>query len=186
MNVSALSPTVNFYDPIKKADQTDGVSRTTMRSEQRRPDQQLSPEELAVVQELKKIDRSVRAHEAAHMAAGAGMTSGATFTYQRGPDGGNYAVGGEVQINSSGARTPEEAIQKARKIRAAALAPADPSGQDRAVAAAATAMEQQAMTQSAKMKAEEANDRGQAKSWAVANAYGVEDERVGTLHNSYA
>ncbi len=139
-----------------------------------------------MVQELKNIDRTVRAHEAAHMAAGAGMTSGATFTYQRGPDGGNYAVGGEVRINSSGARTPEEAIHKARKIRAAALAPADPSGQDRAVAAAATAMEQQAMAQSAKMKAEEAIDRGQAKSSAVASAYGTEDERVGTLLNSYA
>lgn len=120
------------------------------------------------------------------MAAGAGMTSGASFTYQRGPDGGNYAVGGEVRINSSGARTPDEAIRKARQIRAAALAPADPSGQDRAVAAAATAMEQEAMAQSAQLKAEQANDRGKPKISVAANAYGATDDRVGKLFNSYA
>jgi ribosomal protein L12E/L44/L45/RPP1/RPP2 len=39
---------------------------------------------------------------------------------------------------------PEATIQKAKQIRAAALAPADPSTQDRAVAASASAMESQA------------------------------------------
>jgi hypothetical protein len=186
MNVSAVSPSANFYDPIRKADRADGAPRTEARPQKSQPDQKLTPEELAVVQELKEIDRSVRAHEAAHMAAGAGMTSGATFTYQRGPDGGNYAVGGEVRINGSGARTPEEAIQKARQLRAAALAPADPSGQDRAVAAAATAMEQEAMAQSAQLKAEAANDQGKPQSSAVASAYDTKDDRVGKLFHGYA
>lgn len=98
-----------------------------------------------VIDELKKIDRNVRAHEQAHLAAAGGLAmSGATFTYRRGPDGQQYAVGGEVSIDVSPGRTPQETINKAERIKAAALAPADPSGQDRAVASSAAQMEVQA------------------------------------------
>lgn len=90
---------------------------------------------------LQARDRDVRAHEAAHMAAGAGLiTRGASFTYETGPDGKRYAVGGEVGIDVSGGRTPEETLAKAERIRAAALAPAEPSAQDRQVAAEADQM----------------------------------------------
>lgn len=90
---------------------------------------------------LQARDREVRAHEAAHMAAGAGLiTRGAAFTYETGPDGKRYAVGGEVGIDVSGGRTPEETLAKAERIRAAALAPAEPSTQDRQVAAEADRM----------------------------------------------
>jgi hypothetical protein len=93
------------------------------------------------VDELKATDRAVRAHEAAHMAAGGNLvTSGATFEYETGPDGQRYAVAGEVGIDTSKGRTPEETLARAEQIRAAALAPADPSSQDRAVAAAAAQM----------------------------------------------
>ena len=74
------------------------------------------------------------------MAAGAGLTGGATFTYQVGPDNQRYAVGGEVGIDTSPAADPEETIAKAQQIRAAALAPADPSSQDQKVAAMAAQM----------------------------------------------
>lgn len=68
----------------------------------------MSREEAAEVAELKKIDSKVRQHEMAHMAAGGGLvTSGASYTYQKGPDGVNYAVGGEVGIDTSAGRTPE-------------------------------------------------------------------------------
>lgn len=106
---------------------------------------ELSDEERAQLQKLKARDLQVRQHEQAHMAAGSGLiTSGASFTYEKGPDGVNYAVGGEVGISTSPGRTPQETIQRAQQIRAAALAPADPSGQDRSVAAEASKMEQQA------------------------------------------
>ena len=89
----------------------------------------LSEADLKIVSELKARDRVVRTHEMAHMAAGAGIvTRGASFTYQTGPDGQRYAVGGEVGINTSPGRTPEETLAKSDRIRAAALAPADPSG----------------------------------------------------------
>lgn len=101
----------------------------------------LSEAEQRQVSELKARDREVRAHEMAHVAAGAGLvTRGASYTYQTGPDGQRYAIGGEVGIDTSPGRTPEETLAKAERIRAAALAPAEPSGQDRQVAAQASRM----------------------------------------------
>lgn len=178
--------TGTFYDSIGKSDRAEGASRAERRPGQRQAGEKLTPDEQAEVRKLKERDREVRAHEAAHMAAGAGMTTGVSFTYQRGPDGVSYAVGGEVGISTSGGRTPEETIQKARQIRAAALAPADPSGQDRAVAAAAAAMEQEAQAEKVREKIEEASAKGSPESSALANAYGAGDDRVGKRLDIYA
>ncbi len=115
----------------------------------------LSTEEQAQVQRLRTADQKVRQHEAAHQAAGAGLTGGANFQYVRGPDGRQYAVAGEVSINTSPAGTPEATLAKARQIRAAALAPADPSPQDRAVAAAASLMESQARAEISRKQQEQ-------------------------------
>jgi len=100
----------------------------------------LSPEDLRLIDQLSATDRQVRTHELAHMAAGAGLAGGATFTYQVGPDNQRYAVAGEVSIDTSPGGDPEETIAKAQQIRAAALAPADPSSQDQKVAAMAAQM----------------------------------------------
>jgi hypothetical protein len=106
---------------------------------------ELTPQALALVDKLKARDAAVRQHEQAHLAAAGGLAlSGASYTYQRGPNGVNYAVGGEVRIDTSPGSTPQETISRARAIAAAALAPADPSGPDRAVAAQAGQLEQQA------------------------------------------
>lgn len=105
----------------------------------------LSDDAQATLRQLQATDRKVRAHELAHLAASGGLATGApSYTYQKGPDGVNYAVGGEVSIDTSPAKTPEETIAKAATIIAAALAPTDPSPQDRAVAAAASQLAQQA------------------------------------------
>jgi len=99
----------------------------------------LNPAEVAQLAELKKADTAVRAHEQAHLAAAGGLAKGgASFTYQKGPDGRNYAVGGEVQIDTSKGATPEETVAKMMRVRAAALAPANPSPQDRKVAQVAS------------------------------------------------
>jgi hypothetical protein len=104
---------------------------------------ELSKDEQKQVTELKQRDREVRAHEAAHVGAGSGVVSGGVkFSYQSGPDGKRYAVGGEVGIDASPVKdNPEATIRKMQQVRAAALAPASPSGQDRSVAAAAAAQE---------------------------------------------
>lgn len=117
---------------------------------------ELSEEEERRVEELAKTDRKVRQHEQAHMAAGGALViSGASYEYETGPDGKRYAVGGEVGISLAEGRTPEETLQRARQIRAAALAPADPSAQDRRIAAAAGQMEMRAMQEIAAQRMEE-------------------------------
>ncbi|MBP1772303.1 MAG: hypothetical protein H6P99_1466 [Holophagaceae bacterium] len=99
------------------------------------------PPQARVLADLRARDRQVRAHEAAHLAAAGGLArGGASFTYTRGPDGRNYATGGEVSIDATVADTPTATLAKAQQIQAAALAPADPSPQDRSVATAAAAM----------------------------------------------
>jgi hypothetical protein len=109
---------------------------------------QLTPEQLAQIEKLKQRDTEVRQHELAHLSASGGLaTSGPSYTYQRGPNGVSYAVGGEVNIDTSPGATPQETIARARTIQAAALAPAEPSGQDRAVAARARQLEQQARSE---------------------------------------
>lgn len=102
----------------------------------------LSESDLQVINELKQRDAEVRAHEAAHLAAAGGIaTSGASFNYQQGPDGIQYAIGGEASIDTSAvAGDPAATLRKADTIRRAALAPAQPSGPDMQVAANAAAM----------------------------------------------
>jgi hypothetical protein len=109
----------------------------------------LSDEARQELSKLQERDRHVRAHEAAHQAAGGGLAGGATFSYQVGPDGRSYAVGGEVPIRSAVSASPEAQVAAARQMRAAALAPGDPSAQDLAVAADAAQAEQQAMARKA-------------------------------------
>lgn len=103
------------------------------------PKQQLTEDQLKQLSSLQARDREVRNHEAAHQAAAGGLaTSGASFSYQRGPDGQFYAIGGEVHIDTSPvAGNPAATLAKAQTVIQAALAPADPSGQDRQVAAQA-------------------------------------------------
>lgn len=121
--------------------------------------QPLSEEERTEAQNLAQRDREVRAHEAAHKgAAGRYARGGAEFEYERGPDGRQYAVGGEVSIDVSRPADPQAAIQKALIIRRAALAPAQPSAQDRSVAAEATNMAQEAKTEQQTEKLEADTD----------------------------
>ncbi len=149
MDISAtgFSPAgLSSYNPAQRKDEKSNG-----------PNQQLSEEEQKKVDELKARDREVRAHEAAHMAAAGGHAKGgANFSYQRGPDGRNYAVGGEVSIDTSKvAGDPEATLQKAQQVQQAALAPAEPSGQDRQVAAEAAAMAAEARQEIARNKSEE-------------------------------
>ena len=117
----------------------------------------LSKEALQLLQKLQARDREVRAHEHAHMAAGGPyVRGGPSYTYKTGPDGKRYAVGGEVQIDTSPEKDPEATIRKMETVKRAALAPAKPSGQDRMVAARASMEEQKARMELMEQKREEA------------------------------
>lgn len=108
---------------------------------------ELTEEQKAQVAKLKAIDARVRAHERAHAAVGGQYAGAPSYGYTRGPDGQAYATSGEVSIDISAENDPEATLQKAAQVAAAALAPADPSGQDRAVAAAAAALRLEALAQ---------------------------------------
>ncbi len=124
---------------------------------------ELTMQQVQQVRELQSIDRNVKAHEAAHQAAGGGLAGAASFSYTRGPDNQMYATAGEVPIRMQKGRTPEETIANARQVVAAAMAPADPSPQDYRVAANALKMEFEARAEATKLKAQEAQEKKEEK-----------------------
>lgn len=100
---------------------------------------QLTEEEQQLVQELAARDREVRAHEQAHKAVGGQYAGAISYETRTGPDGRQYAVGGEVPIDASPIpNDPQATIDKLSQVKAAALAPAEPSAQDQRVAASAS------------------------------------------------
>lgn len=100
---------------------------------------QFTEQELATLRKLKARDLEVRTHEQAHQAVGGRYASAPTYEYERGPDGTNYAVSGEVGIQlPNQSASAQEVIRQADQVIRAALAPAEPSAQDRQVAAQAT------------------------------------------------
>jgi len=123
--------------------------------------------EQAEIKQLKERDREVRAHEQAHAAVGGAIAGSPSFGYSKGPDGVLYAVSGEVSISTSSvAGDPQATLQKSQKIIAAANAPAQPSAQDRAVAAQAAQMASQARVEIVELRQENlklASENGQEK-----------------------
>ncbi len=116
----------------------------------------LTEAERKEVQKLRERDREVRAHEAAHKAVGGSLASAPSFQTVRGPDGRSYAVSGEVKIDTSTVpNNPEATIRKMEIVRRAALAPSQPSAQDRQVAADAAAKAQQARIEKREQDAEQ-------------------------------
>lgn len=137
--VSGVSSTALFGLPPLRASQPARVSGAEGTSAARADDQHQP-----LIQQLQRADISVRQHEAAHQAAGGPYAGGASFTYTRGPDGKNYATAGEVPVDTSPERDPQATIRKMETVKAAALAPADPSPQDLRVAQQADAAKAQA------------------------------------------
>ncbi len=136
----------------------------------------LTPEEQQQISELQARDAEVRTHEAAHLAAaGQFATSGASYTYQTGPDGKKYAIGGEVSISTSPVKgDPQATLEKAQTIQRAALAPAEPSSQDQKVAAAAAQMAAKARQELTQQKATELQGSSGAEQ---NNALGADAEK---------
>lgn len=128
------------------------------------------------VEELKQRDAEVRAHEQAHIAAAAGLsTSAPTYTYQTGPDGKKYAVGGEVNVSFTESGNPETDLRNAEAMKNSALAPADPSSQDRSVAGEAEKLiqkAQQEIAQQQKQQKEEVTNSSTTKTLVGAKVLG--------------
>ncbi|KAA3617226.1 MAG: hypothetical protein D8M58_03440 [Calditrichaeota bacterium] len=130
-------------------------SSQTQHIETQNNQNQLSPEEQEKVADLKQRDQEVRRHEQAHVSAGGGLTSSPKYEFETGPDGRQYAVEGSVEIDTSKEADPEKTVKKAKQIQEAALAPADPSSEDRSVASKARQMEQDAQREIQETKQKE-------------------------------
>ena len=116
----------------------------------------LSEAEQKMVADLRARDAEVRRHEQAHAAVGGQYAGMPTYTYQTGPDGRQYAIGGAVAIDVSPVDgDPDATIDKMEVVKAAALAPAAPSSADRQVAALADAQRAQAVADLAVLRAAE-------------------------------
>ena len=176
MLISSQSTPLALYEPTQKPQDSDNreilqVSTKDKEAQELKEEEkkgeggvkresELSSSEQQQLSQLRQTDSKVRAHEAAHIAAGgAAVSGGASYTYQKGPDGQLYAVGGEVPISSAGASTPEAKIAIAKQMQAGALAPASPSPQDLKVASSAAQMEAQARQELAQEKSEEQKEK---------------------------
>lgn len=150
---------------IDNLESTNSPKTNLVKNENRVLEQTEETTDKKIVTELEKRDREVRAHEQAHKAvAGRFAAGGASFKFEKGPNGKFFAVSGHVNIDVSEESTPERTIQKMRVVKKAALAPAKPSTQDRSVAAKAAAKEAEARRELIQEKSEKVNEIGSSNS----------------------
>ncbi|MBX2821960.1 MAG: hypothetical protein KTR29_19855 [Rhodothermaceae bacterium] len=136
-----------ILDPntLARLDASNETKSSTDTSEVGPDGKEFTPEEEKEIEKLKDRDREVRRHEQAHFQAAGNYASPPKYEYQTGPDGKRYAIGGSVEIDMSAVTDdPEATLNKARVIKRAALAPEEPSAQDRKVAREADRMATQA------------------------------------------
>ena len=126
--------------------------------------------------ELENIQREVVAHEAAHQAAAGEFGGGVSYSYTE-IDGKTYITGGEVPIKLKEGRTPEETLRNMQQVQRAASAPADPSGQDRAVAAKAAAIASKARQQIIQEDSQETHETEIARGTPIITPVSREDEQ---------
>jgi hypothetical protein len=159
-------PTLTYEKPVSQTGQQLNTQNDSAKDngqdassgKENAEEQQKQQAEQQQLSELKQRDAEVKAHEQAHATLGGQYASSPQYEYERGPDGRRYAVSGEVSIDISKASTPEETSRKAQQIKAAALAPVEPSVQDLRVATEATQIALEARTQIASTKAQEAQE----------------------------
>jgi hypothetical protein len=145
-------------DSSKKSERSKQEKKLEKEQEKKRVEKsadKLNPDEKRLVKDLATRDAEVKVHEAAHQAAGGGMTGVASYSYQQGPDGKMYAIGGEVSISMKASSNPEETFRNAKQLIASAMAAGSPSPQDFAVVSSARVMEMKAMQQQARKGQEE-------------------------------
>ncbi|MCQ8879820.1 catalase [Pseudoalteromonas shioyasakiensis] len=178
------SESVTYDSKGKVADETvvqereQGEQNPDQQSEEQqkeaKKEQQVAEQEeldAAQIEELKARDTEVRVHEQAHASIGGQYAGSPSYEYQRGPDGQNYAVGGEVQIDVAEVEgDPQATIEKMQTVRAAALAPAEPSSADRAIAADATQKLAAAQAELTTPENNDDSDEGNGASFKIDNA----------------
>ncbi len=137
-------------DELKQEDTQNIIKAESEKRKARKAEEKAEDKKDAQADELERIQREVVAHEAAHQAAAGELGGGVSYSYTQGPDGKSYITGGEVPIRLKQGSTPEETLRNMQQVQRAANAPADPSSQDRQVAAKAAAIAAKARAEIAK------------------------------------
>ena len=120
----------------------EATGEESQRRQQQDPEQQEQQRQQRQLAAFVERDLEVRKHEQAHQMAGGEHAGSPSYQFSHGPDGKRYATGGEVAIDIGAIPgDPAATLAKMQQVRAAALAPAEPSSQDLSVARAATAKE---------------------------------------------
>lgn len=176
--------------------QDESAGKQDAQSEQQ--SQQQEQQNLQEIEQLKARDQEVRTHEQAHAAKGGQYAGSPQYEYTTGPDNKRYVTDGEVSIDISEAQTPEQTLRKMEQVRAAALAPAEPSSQDLKVAAEAAQKALEARSEITAQASEDSDIAGDPSERAIgevgARALDVEEEapysdllqdRVGRIQNTY-
>ncbi|MBN8196262.1 hypothetical protein JF547_07245 [Thalassospira povalilytica] len=115
-----------YRDAVKTNEENGDTSSATSNSTD------LDPAEKAVVSQLQARDSAVRQEEEAHAAAAGPYGSAPQYTYQIGPDGNAYAIGGHVDVSVSMSGSKADRDRALATLQNAALAPNAPSGADMA------------------------------------------------------
>lgn len=140
------------------------ASKTAQNDAKGEPSPQQQRLEQLEIAKLVSRDQEVRAHEQAHAAVGGRYAGAPTYTFDRGPDGKRYAVGGEVSIDTGPVSgDPEATLRKMEVVLRAALAPAEPSAQDRQIAAQAQALMSEARVELTQQQRAEADAAREAR-----------------------
>lgn len=150
-------------EEIRKAENAlNGIGEEQKPGEPEKLEEQLTkqeklqqPEVKQEIRQLQMTEQEVIKHEQAHKSVGGELTGPVSYTYTNGPDDKRYIDGGEVSIQMKEGATPEETLTILQRVRAAALAPADPSPQDLRVASSATSQMQQVRSEIAAANYEE-------------------------------
>lgn len=132
---------------IKNESKTDAKTANT-------PDE-LTTTEQTEIQNLKERDQEVRIHENKHKSIGGAYAQSPSYSYTTGPDGKQYIIDGSVSISLSEEKNPQDTIKKMEQVQKAALAPQEPSGADRRVAAEAIQIANRARAQVLKENTED-------------------------------
>lgn len=170
-------------DAEQNPEQNEQQQDAEKEAKQKEQSAQQEQQDAEQIKELKARDTEVRIHEQAHASVGGQYAGSPSYEYQRGPDGTNYAVGGEVQIDVAKIEgDPQATIEKMQTVRAAALAPAEPSGADRAIAADAT---QKLAAAQAELSNVDSDDESstQSGSFKVDSEF-TKDEKIATTAGS--
>ena len=130
-------------DEADELNQSDALSEKAASEQNAAPTKNVAGKELTLEQQeellqLQMRDQEVRVHEQQHASVGGQHTGSPQYEFKTGPDGKQYVVEGSVPVDLSPiAGDPAATIDKMRQVKAAALAPAQPSSADKNAAAAA-------------------------------------------------